>query len=49
MGTDALGGLTVTTTTGTIVTLAESDLVGSATLVVITLTAAGDGATDGAE
>jgi hypothetical protein len=49
MGTDALGGLTVTTTTGTIVTLAEADLVGSATLAALTLTTAGDGATDGPE
>jgi hypothetical protein len=47
--TDALGGFTVTAITGTIVRLAEADLVGSATLVAVTLTLAGAGATLGAE
>jgi hypothetical protein len=48
--TDVLAGETVTTTAGTMVTLADADLVGSATLVTITLTAAaGEGATVGAE
>jgi hypothetical protein len=47
---DVLGGETVTTTVGTMVTLADADLVGSATLVTMTLTAAGgEGATVGAE
>ena len=49
VGTDALGGFTVTATTGTTVRLAEADLVGSATLVAVTLTLAGTGATLGAE
>lgn len=45
----ALAGLTVTPTTGTTVALAEADMVGFATLVTVTLTLAGEGATEGAE
>jgi hypothetical protein len=47
--TIALVGVTVTATIGTIVTFAEADLVGSATLLAITLMVAGEGATAGAE
>jgi hypothetical protein len=43
-----LVGVTVTTTLVAIVTTAVADLLGSAMLVAITLTLAGDGATDGA-
>jgi len=43
-----LAGVTVTTTTGTMVTLAEAILLGSAMLVAATVTLAGEGATDGA-
>jgi hypothetical protein len=46
---EVLAGLTVTATTGTTVALAAADLVGSATLVTVTLTLAGEGATEGAE
>jgi N-acetylglucosamine-6-phosphate deacetylase len=49
VGTEALVGLTVTAITGTTVTLAEADLAGSATLVAITLTLAGEGGTGGAK
>jgi hypothetical protein len=44
-GTEALVGLMLnkTATAATIVTLAEADLVGSATLVAITVTVAGEG------
>jgi hypothetical protein len=45
----ALVGLTETATTGTTVALAEADLVGSAALVAVTVTVAGEGATEGAE
>ena len=48
-GSVSSGGVTLTTTTGTIVTFAEADLVGSATLVAITLTPTGEEATEGAE
>ena len=47
--TEALAGLTATATTGRTVALAEADLVGSATLVAVILTLAGEGATEGAE
>jgi hypothetical protein len=47
--TDTLTGVTARTTAGTIVRLADADLVGSAALVAITLTVAGEGATAGAE
>ena len=45
VGTEALAGLMLnkTATAATIVTLAEADLVGSATLVAFTLTSAGVG------
>ena len=45
VGTEALVGLMLnkTATTATIVTLADADLVGSATLVAITVTVAGEG------
>jgi len=46
--TELLAGVTVTTTTGTMVTFAEADLFGSAMLVAITVTLAGEGATTGA-
>jgi len=46
--TEVLAGVTVTTTTGTMVTLAEAILLGSAMLVAATVTLAGEGATDGA-
>ena len=49
VGTEALVGITATTTRGTIVTFAEADLVGSATLIASTLTVAGEGAVVGAE
>ena len=49
VATEALSGLTVTTTTGTMLTLAEADSPGSATLVAVTFTVAGEGATEGAE
>jgi hypothetical protein len=45
----ALAGLTVTATTGTTVTLAEADFVGSATLTAVTLTVFEAGATGGAK
>jgi hypothetical protein len=47
--TDALAGLTMTVTFGKIVMFAAADLLGSATLVAITLTIAGEGGKDGAE
>jgi hypothetical protein len=47
--TDVLVGVTVTTTTGTMVTLAEAVLLGSAMLLATTLTVGGEGATSGAE
>ena len=48
-GTEAFAGfkLSSTATAATTVTLAEADLVGSATLVAITLAVAGEGALDG--
>ena len=46
--TEMLAGVTVTTTTGTMVTLAEAVLLGSAMLVAATVTLGGAGATDGA-
>ena len=46
---DTLAGVTATTITGTIIRFADADLVGSTTLVAITLTLAGVGATDGAK
>jgi hypothetical protein len=49
VATDALVALTVTAIAGTNVTVAEADLVGSATLVATTVTLAGEGATEGAE
>lgn len=50
VGTEALVGLMLnrTATAATIVTLAEADFVGSATLVAFTVTAAGDGTVAGA-
>ena len=45
--TDALAGVMPTAIVGTIVTPADADLVGSATLAATTLTAAGEGATIG--
>ena len=47
--TEALPGLTVTTIPEATVTTATTDLLGSATLVAVTLTLAGEGATNGAE
>jgi hypothetical protein len=47
--TDTSVGVTMTTVVGTIMTPADADLVGSATLVAVTLTVAGEGATTGAE
>lgn len=47
--TDVLAGVTVITTTGTIVTLADAVLLASAMLVATTLMLAGEGATFGAE
>ena len=47
--TDTLVGVTVTVVVGTMVTSADSDMVGSATLVTTTLTIAGDGAATGPE
>jgi hypothetical protein len=44
-----LAGVTVTTTIDTMDTLANADLLGSATLVATTLTLGGEGATSGAE
>ena len=46
---DTVAGVTATTTAGTIIRFADADLVGSTTLVAITLTLAGVGATDGAK
>jgi hypothetical protein len=46
--TEVLAGVTVTTTTDMIVTVADAVLLGSAMLVATTLTLAGEGATDGA-
>jgi hypothetical protein len=45
VGTDALAGviLSKTAAAATMVTLAEADLVGSATLVTVTLSVAGEG------
>ena len=47
--TELLAGLTVTTTTGSMVTSADAVLLGSAMLVATTLMLAGEGATSGAE
>jgi hypothetical protein len=46
--TEVLAGVTVTTTTDMIVTLADAVLLGSAMLVAATVTLGGEGATDGA-
>jgi hypothetical protein len=46
--TEVLAGVTVTTTTDMIVTVADAVLLGSAMLVATTLTLAGEGATGGA-
>jgi hypothetical protein len=46
--TEVLLGVTVTTITGTMVTLAEAVLLGAAMLVAATVTLGGEGATDGA-
>jgi hypothetical protein len=46
--TEVLAGVTVTTTTDTMVTLAEAVLLGSAMLVAATVTLGGEGATSGA-
>jgi hypothetical protein len=48
-GTEALVGLMLssTATAATTATLAEADFVGSATLVALTLTVAGEGTLDG--
>ena len=46
--TEVLAGVTVTKTTGMIVTVADAVLLGSAMLVATTLTLAGEGASDGA-
>jgi hypothetical protein len=46
---DSPPGLTVTATTGTIVTVAEADFVESAALTPVTVTVAGEGAIDGEE
>jgi UDP-N-acetylmuramyl tripeptide synthase len=46
--TDVLAGVTVTTTTATMVTLADAVLLGSAILVATTLMLGGEGATSGA-
>ena len=50
VGTEALAGLMLNNmaTAATMVTLAEADLVGSATLVAVTVTAAGEGTLAGA-
>jgi len=48
VASEELAGVTETTTTGTMVTSAHADLLGSAMLVAITLTLAGEGATSGA-
>jgi len=48
VATGMLAGVTVTTTTGRMVTLAEAVLLGSAMLVAATVTLGGEGATDGA-
>jgi len=48
VATEVLAGVTVTTTTDTIVTVADAVLLGSAMLVAITLALAGEGATTGA-
>jgi hypothetical protein len=45
----ALVGTTITSTLGTMVTLAEADCEGSATLVAVTFTVAGEGTKEGAE
>jgi hypothetical protein len=49
VASEALLGLTVTTIPEATVTTAVADLLESATLVAITLTPAGEGATNGAE
>lgn len=49
VATDVLAGVTVTATTGTMVTFAEADLLEFAMLVATTLMIAGVGATFGAE
>jgi hypothetical protein len=49
VGTVSPLGLTVMATTGTTVTAAEADFVESAELTAVTVTLAGEGATDGAE
>jgi len=46
--TDVLAGVTLTTTTGTMVTFADAVLLGSAALIAATLTFGGEGATSGA-
>src|SRR4029077_15756801 len=48
VATEVLAGVTVTTTTDMIVTVADALLLGSAMLVATTLTLAGEGATSGA-
>jgi hypothetical protein len=50
VGTEALVGLMLSKTaaTATMVTLAEADLVGSATLIAVTLSVAGEGTVIGA-
>ena len=47
-GIEVSSGVTVTATTGMIVTIAEADFVGSATLVATTVALAGKGGTAGA-
>ena len=49
VATDVVAGVTVTTTTGTMVTFAEADLLELAMLVATTLMIAGEGATFGAK
>jgi hypothetical protein len=48
VATDVLAGVTVTTTTGTMITLADAVLLGSAILVATILTFGGEGAMTGA-
>jgi len=48
VASEVLAGVTVTTTTDMIVTVAEAVLLGSAMLVAATVTLGGEGATDGA-
>ena len=48
VATDVLAGVTVTATTGTMVTLADAVLLGSAILVATILTLGGEGAMTGA-